>query len=196
MDEPQNKQQNDQQPPAPEPQAAADPSSFAQASKDKLAACTKERDEYLNGWKRAKADLINYQRDEGKRFEEFSQFAAIELVRDFIPVLDSFAALERLEGEPRPDEASGRDLVGMRRMRSQLEDTLKRRGLERIGVSPGDPFDPARHEAVAEIESTHPPGSVAEVVEQGYALSGKLIRPARVRLAKPPASQQGTANSQ
>ena len=147
----------------------------------------KERDEYLAGWKRAKADLINYQKDESRRFEEFAKFAVGDVVQDLVPVLDSFAALERLEGEPRPDGSSGRDLAGMQRIRSQLEDALRRHGLERVAASPGELFDSSRHEAVAEVESDHPSGSIAEIVEHGYALSGKVVRPARVKLAKPPA---------
>ncbi len=192
MDESQKQQQNDQQKQAPEPQAAADPSSFAQASADKFAACAKERDEYLAGWKRAKADLINYQRDEQKRFEEFASFAVGDLLRDLIPVLDSFnLAISMMEREERlnaatasPERPSDGRSRGIYMLRSQLEDVLKRRGLEPIGASPGDPFDPSRHEAVAEVESTHPPGSIAEVVEQGYQLGGKVIRAARVKVAK------------
>ena len=68
---------------------------------ERLEKCLKEKEDYLNGWKRAKADLINYQKDEARRFEEVLKFGNIELIKDFIPVLDSFAALERtLEGEP------------------------------------------------------------------------------------------------
>jgi len=165
---------------------------------ERLEKCLKEKEDYLNGWKRAKADLINYQKDEARRFEEVLKFGNIELIKDFIPVLDSFAALERtLEGEPlasldasrsgRPDNQSGRDLadvVGFRLIRIQLDDLLKKSGLERIITKPGQSFDPAFHESVGEIESGEQPGSIAHEIESGYTLNGRVVRPARVKLAK------------
>jgi len=144
----------------------------------------KQCEEYLNGWKRAKADLINYQKDEQKRLEEIAKFSNWDLVRDLVTVLDSFAALERsMEGEPRPDRL-GRDLAGLLMIRSQLEDALKRRGLERITVIAGQAFDPSLQEAIGEAESDKPVGTVAEEIERGYLLSGRVIRPARVKLSK------------
>lgn len=156
--------------------------------KERLEKCEKEKEDYLNGWKRAKADLINYQKDEAKRFEELIKFGTLDMIRDFIPVLDSFAALERtLEGEPRLDNQSGRDLadvVGFRLIRIQLEDLLKKNGLERMTVNPGQSFDPAFHESVGEIESDYPVGSVVLEIERGYLLNGRVVRPARVKLSK------------
>ena len=144
----------------------------------------KQCEEYLNGWKRAKADLINYQKDEQKRLDDIVKFSNWDLVRDLVTVLDSFAALERsMEGEPRPDRL-GRDLAGLLMIRNQLEDALKRRGLERILVTVGQPFDPSLHEAIGEVESDQPVGAVAEEIERGYLLSGRVIRPARVQLSK------------
>ncbi len=143
-----------------------------------LEKCMAERDEYLNGWKRAKADLVNYQRDEAKRFEDVVRFGTAEAVRDLIPVLDSFdLAISALEREGKAEK-------GFYMIRVQLEDALRKRGLDRMELAPGTPFDPIRHEAVGEIESGEPPGSVGEVVERGYLFGGKVLRPARVRLAK------------
>lgn len=145
---------------------------------EKLEACRKERDEYLNGWKRAKADLINYQRDEVKRFEEVIRISATEMIKDFIPVLDNFdLALSVLEKEGKAER-------GMYMIRTQIEDALKKRGLERMAVSPGATFDPALHESIGEAESSQPPGTIAEEVERGYYLNGRVVRPARVKLSK------------
>lgn len=152
---------------------------------EKLKKCEAEKEDYLNGWKRARADFINYQKDEAKRFEDVIKFSNWDLIRDLITVLDSFAAFERsLEGEPRPNGKLGRDLAGMFIIRNQLEDTLKKRGLERIMISVGQPFDPAFHEAISEVESDAQPGTIAEEVEKGYLLNGRVIRPARVKIAK------------
>ncbi len=138
----------------------------------------KERDEYLDGWQRARAELINYKKDEAKRFEIFKNFANEMIVRDLITILDSFdlaiAALEK----------DGKAEKGLYLIRSQIEDTLKNYGLERLMVSAGQVFDPSVHDAVAVIESNEPSGTVIEEVERGYLLNGKLVRPARVKVAK------------
>lgn len=135
----------------------------------------KERDEYLNGWKRAKADLINYQKDESKRLEEIVKFAGVGVVKDLILVLDSFdLALAAAK-----DADKGFALV-----KTQLEDALKKQGLERIAVPVGLPFDPATQEAIASVESAESPGTVVEEVGSGYALHGRVIRPARVKIAR------------
>jgi molecular chaperone GrpE len=156
---------------------------------DALSRCAAERDEYLNGWKRAKADLINYQRDEGKRSEELAKWSVMSLVRDLIPVLDSFdLALASLAKKPKGGGERGAveagTVSGIERIRSQLEEVLKRRGLERIVVAPGHAFDPSVHEAIGEVASESPPGTVAEEIERGYELHGKVVRPVRVMLAK------------
>ncbi len=138
----------------------------------------KERDEYLDGWQRARAELINYKKDEAKRFEIFKNFANEMIVRDLITILDSFdlaiAALEK----------DGKAEKGLYLIRSQIEDTLKNYGLERLIVSVGQVFDPSVHDAVSVIESGEPSGTVIEEVERGYLLSGKLVRPARVKVSK------------
>ncbi|MDO8429811.1 MAG: nucleotide exchange factor GrpE [bacterium] len=148
----------------------------------------KEKDEYLNGWKRAKADLINYQKDEGKRFEEMMNYSREMIISDIIPVLDSFelalAAHSPVRGsEDSQLQASNGD--GLQRIRIQLEDTLKRYSLEKIKVSPGDTFDTNLHESIGEQENKElKSGTIAVEVSSGYKLKNKVIRPARVKLAK------------
>jgi molecular chaperone GrpE len=162
---------------------------------DELKQCESERKEYLDGWQRAKADHVNYRNDEGKRFEDMARFVTTGLIQDILPVLDSFAALENIfKGEPRPSE-DGRDLAlghglpkeverGVLLIRSQFEDILKKRGLAEINVQAGETFNPEVHESTGETESDQPPGSVAEVIQKGYTLGEKVLRPARVTLAK------------
>ncbi len=145
---------------------------------DELEKVKKESDEYLNGWKRAKADLINYQKDEAKRLEEFSRFAVAALAVDLIAVLDSFE-LAKISLDAGSAAAKGFSLI-----ESQMVEALKKYGVDRIKVAPGDKFDPAAQESVGETESSHPPGSVAEIVSQGYSLHGKVIRPGRVEVSE------------
>ena len=155
----------------------------------------KERDEYLDGWKRAKADLINYKKDEAKRFEMMIKFANESLIKELVNVLDSFdlaiialgqsrnnAELTRNDAENQSESASWQK--GLYLIRHQLEDALKQQGLERVIVSVGQLFDPALQEAIASIESDKSSGTIIEEVEKGYLLNGKLIRPARVKVAK------------
>jgi len=147
---------------------------------DELSKCQKERDDYLDGWKRAKADLINYKKDEAKRFEAIVKFSNEALIKELINVLDSFdLALVALEVEEDKKTQKGLYLI-----RQQLEDILRQNGLERIIVSVGQSFDPALQEAVATIELDKPSGTIIEEVERGYLLNGKLIRPARVKVSK------------
>lgn len=143
-----------------------------------LQRCEKERDEYLAGWQRAKADFINYKKDEVQRLQEIAKYQLEDVTLELIAVLDNFdlglAALEK----------QGPVEKGIYMIRTQLLDVLKRRGLTRIEVKAGSAFDPAQMESVAETESVEPPGSVAEVIEEGYRLHEKIIRPARVKISK------------
>lgn len=155
------------------------PNSIPEASSlSELDACRKERDEYLAGWQRAKADFINYKKEEARRMEEMAKYQAEDILFDLIGVLDNFdlgiAALEKQGAVER----------GIYMIRTQLEDLMKRRGLSRIPIAIGQPFDPAIAEAIAEGDSDHPPGSVIEEIEAGYRLHEKVLRPARVKIAK------------
>jgi len=140
----------------------------------------KERDECLNGWKRAQADLANYRADEHKRFEEFAKFAHQNIMRDLIAVLDSFSLA--LKAIPENDAAG----KGAALIKAQLEEVMKKYGLERIVVEKGSPFDPRSHEAIAAKppENGEVPDAIVEEIEAGYALRGKVIRPARVIVVK------------
>jgi molecular chaperone GrpE len=100
------------------------------------------------------------------------------MIKDLINVLDSFdLAIQALGGESKMEK-------GVYLIRAQLEDVLKKYGLERIMVSVGQKFDPALHEAIVSIESDKPSGTIVDEVERGYMLSGKLVRAARVKVAK------------
>jgi len=147
---------------------------------DELSKCQKEREEYLDGWKRAKADLSNYKKDEAKRFESIVKFSNEALIKDLIIVLDSFdLALSALQSEEDKKKEKGLYLI-----KQQLEDILKLSGLEKIIISVGQQFNPTNQEAVLEVESDKLSGTIIEEVERGYMLNGKLIRPARVKVAK------------
>lgn len=144
---------------------------------DELERCRKERDEYLEGWKRAKADFINYKKDEARRIEDALKFGNEAMVRELIGVLDSF----HLAVMSHKDEAEAKGLL---LIMGQLEELLKRFGLEKINVNPGDEFDPAIEEAIREVPSDKSTGAIHEEVSKGYRLHGRVIRPARVSVSK------------
>jgi molecular chaperone GrpE len=139
----------------------------------------RERDEFKEGWQRAKADLMNYKRQEADRITSAISLGIGDILEDLLRVMDSFTlALATLEpGTPAEQ--------GVRMIQSQLEDVLTKRGLVSLGIKPGDPFDPATSEALGTMPSTHPEGAIAVVIQQGYSLAGRTLRPARVHLSAP-----------
>ncbi len=136
-------------------------------------------EEYLNGWKRAKADLVNSKAEEGKRIAEFAKFVGEAVMKDLITVLDSFALASA--AIPEANEAK----KGLLIIQSQLEEALKKHGLEKIMANVGDSFDPSKHEAMALVDGNgKPPETIAQEIEKGYSLNGKVLKPARVIVTK------------
>jgi len=121
--------------------------------------------EYLDSWKRAQADLINYKKDEGKRMEEFIKFANEDVI---LEVLDVVGNLE-LAAEHVKDE-------GLKQVLKQFDSLFKKYSVERIAVV-GQTFDPAVHEAVEAIVDD---SKIAEA-RAGYTMHGRVIRPARIK---------------
>lgn len=154
------------------------PKTITDNDKEELTKCQKDRDEYLDGWKRAKAELLNYKKEEAQRFETFLKFANEDLIKNLIRVLDGFdLGLAALEKE-------GAAQKGIYLIFSQLKDVLKSYGLEEMPSAAGENFDPAKQEAIAEVESNQSSGIIIEEVEKGYLLNGRVIRPSRVKVAK------------
>lgn len=123
-----------------------------------------KEDEYLNNWKRAQADFVNYKKDESKRLEEFVKYANESVIEE---VLDVVGNLE-LAAEHIKDE-------GLKQVIKQFESLFKKYNVERITVD-GQKFDPTVHEAVDAIDESLP---LAEA-RAGYTMHGRVIRPARV----------------
>jgi len=146
--------------------------------KKKMEQCEKTRDEYLDGWKRAKADLINYKKDETQRMEQFFKFSNEQILSEFIAVLDS------LEMGLKMMKKDDMEQTGMNIIKGQIEDLLKRYGLEKIKIQAGEIFDPKNQEAVSEEESEKPVNTIIEEISAGYFLNGKVLRPAKIKIAK------------
>lgn len=133
---------------------------------NELVECQQKAEEYLNGWKRAQADFVNYKKDEGRRVEEIVKFSNEGLIMSVIEALDD---LELAATEIKND--------GLGQVVKKFQNVLKHYDVERIAVGV---FDPVHHEAV----STEDGGSKVEEVRAGYTMHGKVIRPARVKIVK------------
>ena len=149
--------------------------------KKDLEQCLKLQEEYLNGWKRAKADLINYKNEETKRIGEFVDYIKVDLILKILPILDN---LERAEQHITENDKNNKLINGFLQIRKQIEDFLKKEKIEEIKVL-GEKFTPETTEAIEEIESKDKkPGTVAEIVNKGYKYKDKVIRPVKAKIVK------------
>ncbi len=156
-------------------------SAGAEQLKKELEETQAQRDEYLAGWQRAKADFLNYKKEEISRLRELEEYRRAALLRDLLPVLDS---LERAERELPEDIKTQTVAQGFLQIAKQLKDFLKNQGVEEIQAG-GAAFHPALHEAIEETEAEgRAQGTVLEVLEKGYMFGGKLLRPAKVKITK------------
>ena len=145
---------------------------------DDLARVAAERDEYLELLQRVQADFETYRKRAARDQERLVAHAHERVVRELLPVLDD---LERaLEAAERHEEAA---LVqGVRLVEQSLRAALEREGL--VEIETDGTFDPHVHEAVlAQERDGAEAGSVLEVVQRGYRLGDKVVRPARVIVA-------------
>jgi molecular chaperone GrpE len=151
--------------------------------REKLKKSEAERMEYLTGWQRAKADLINARkRDESDRIE-FMKFANERLIDGLIPVLESFElAMANKEAWEKADKNWR---TGVESIYSQLKKALNDAGLEEINPI-GEQFDHARDEAVEYVpvndESEH--HKIMAVTQKGYTLNGRPMRPPKVKVGE------------
>jgi len=141
---------------------------------ERLAEVERERDEYLNDLKRVAADFENYRKRVARDQEGLVARAHERIVKELLPVLDD---LERaLEAAAEHEEAKLEE--GVRLVHRELVEALAREGL--VEVETDGPFDPHVHEALLSQPSEKEDGSVIEVLQKGYRLGDRVLRPARV----------------
>ncbi len=143
----------------------------------------KEAKENYNQFLRALADLDNYKKRMAKEKSEFFWSAVVAVLEEMLPVADS---LEKALAVPKDSAGYGDHL------HKGLEITLKQfqKALEKFGVksqdTAGKPFDPHFHEAIGHKDTDDlEPEMVAEEMQKGYLIEGKVLRPAKVRVSKP-----------
>ncbi len=143
-----------------------------ESGEDPLAALEAERDEAIDRWKRAAADFDNFRKRAARERDEYVTLANERLVKELLPILDD---LERaLDAVGEHEEATVEE--GVRLVHRSLASLLQRNGVEEISTE--GQFDPHVHEAPEE-------GSVIDVVQKGYKLGDRVVRPARVVIAAP-----------
>jgi molecular chaperone GrpE len=134
----------------------------------------RERDEYLDGMMRMKAELENARKRQERDRVRLREMASEKLVRELLPVVDNLERALEVEGDIHE---------GVRATRDQFLGVLAREGVEPV-ASDGEPLDPAVHEAVMmEPSEEREEGTVLRTFERGYVMNGKTIRPAKVVVA-------------
>jgi molecular chaperone GrpE len=147
----------------------------------KLQACEKTRDENLALAREERADFENYQKRSQRDLATERRYAQTPLAGDLLPALDN---LERAIDAAQKAGESGALVQGVAMVQSQLLDVLRRHGVIRIEAQ-GQPFDTNLHQAIMEQPtSDFPPQTVLQVLEQGYRIHERVLRPARVIVAR------------
>lgn len=149
--------------------------------KKELEECQKQKDEYLAGWQRARADFLNYKKEEAGNISDLLKYSIENFVSGLLPILDSFDMAEKMLSS---DAKKDSNVQGMLHIKSQFLEFLKKQDVEEIKCS-GEKFNPNFHEVVEEAEvAGAEEGFIIEELQKGYTLQGRVIRPARVRIAK------------
>jgi molecular chaperone GrpE len=168
-------------PPQAEPQPAEpQPAEVAEKSLDQLLSEAQAKiEEQRESWLRALADAENVRKRAQAEVQAAHKFAIERFAESLLPVMDS---LEAALGAESVDAAALKG--GVELTLKQLRGALERARVAEISPAAGERFDPHRHQAMAAVESDAEPNSVVAVIQKGYSLHERVIRPALVTVAK------------
>ena len=164
-------------------EAKADATIKVKKLKDELKKCLEEKQTYLDGWQRAKAELINARKRDDEARAEFLKFAKEDVILELVPVLDSFQmAFSNKEAWEKADKNWR---MGVEYIHTQLQSILQKNGLSEINPL-GETYNPSVHEAIEmkPTESSNDDGKIISVINKGYQLNGKVIRPPKVTVGE------------
>ena len=149
--------------------------------KQELEKYKKLKDEYLDNWKRERADFLNYKKEGSKRITALTQYINASMILKFFPILDNFYLAEKdLPEKLKKDN----NVKGFLQIRKQMESFLEGEGITII-ESVNEKFDPNFHEVVEIIEKKGvESGTIIEEVQKGYKIKDQLLRPAKVKVVK------------
>ncbi len=137
-----------------------------------------ERDTLLDRLARQQAEFDNARKRATREQQEFREFAAADVLKNFLPVLDSFERALKAGGEA-SEFRNGIELIYR-----QFQDALQKAGVQAIPAA-GQPFDPRVHEAIEMVDTTEVPDhQVLDELQRGYKYKDRLLRPAMVRVAR------------
>ena len=155
---------------------------------DALAQLTAERDELRDKWMRALADAENSRKRAEKERRDAEQYGGSRLARDLLPVHDALTRALDAAGDEQRAAASAL-IEGVELTLRELSNVFAKHGIAVITPRPGDKFDPSEHEAMFEAAV---PGTIAgeiiQVMDNGFRLHDRLLRPAKVGVSSTPAS--------
>jgi len=135
----------------------------------------RELEEYKQSLLQIRADFENYKKRSARQFEEAGESAKCELLKRLLPIVDNFERALSFDDNPYAQ--------GMQMIHRQLVDFLQKEGVERMETL-GKEFNPELHEAIGWVESEDKDGVIVEEILAGYTYKGKLLRPAKVKVAK------------
>jgi len=158
---------------------AADDSAASETEKLKA-----ERDALLDRLARLQAEFDNARKRAVREQQEFREFAAADVIKNFLPILDSFERALKAGGDSNSNSNSNDFRNGIELIYRQFQDALQKIGVQPI-VSVGQPFDPRIHEAVEMVDTSEVPDHhVLDELQRGYKYKERLLRPAMVRVAR------------
>jgi molecular chaperone GrpE len=139
-----------------------------------------EKEELENLAKRTQADFVNFRNRMEIEKKDWIKYGETQVLMDLIQVLDNFSQAAKHVPE---DLKDNQWVQGIQNIEKQFEEILKAKGVEKIECL-GEQFDPNFHEAMLQEESDEEEGTVLEVFAEGYKLGDKVIRAAKVKVAK------------
>jgi molecular chaperone GrpE len=154
-----------------------------EALRERTATIERERNEFRGLLQRTRADFENYQKRAQRELEQERRYWHGQLALDLLPILDNF---ERAVAAAKQAGETGPLVQGVAMIQAQVLDALKRHGITRIEAQ-GQSFDPNLHQAVMQQPSAEqPPNTVLQVLEQGFMIHDRVLRPARVVVSVAP----------
>jgi molecular chaperone GrpE len=147
----------------------------------------KEAKDNYDRFLRQVAELDNFKKRTARERDEATRFATESLMKDMLPIVDN---LERAVAHAKGG-GNGKPLVeGVEMVLKALFDVLSKHGVDAISAM-GQPFDPGKHEAMAQVESReHEPNTIVEEHHKGYTFQDRLLRPALVTVSKAPTMKE------
>ncbi|MBP9765927.1 MAG: nucleotide exchange factor GrpE [Candidatus Pacebacteria bacterium] len=152
---------------------------------EKIERLEKERDEYLKGWQRIQADYKNREKEIEEYKRDLIKFANSNLIKDLLPVFDGYDMAKNNKSQWESVDQNWR--VGIEYLFSQLLKVLESNGVKVFGEE-GEDYDPSIHEAVEiinlNLEEKDKNDKIISVIQKGYKIGEKILRPARVKVGK------------